>query len=193
MDVSPKHPTKPYRSLKLGDLVGLVAACALGWGGAGFVRQTRESWSISNGVWTKDLREWFVLGLVQFLILAWFVVLRSFHWSRSERLQPGYVACLALLVSSAVQIAMLWADRWNEPASIRQVSLARQLLYFYLVPSPFGQTATVAAILSAWLTLLIAVGWQRSLGALEHVGRAVACGFLAAFIVIHFFPAWLDR
>ena len=122
MDLSPSEPSSIYRHLTLFDLICLVLAVAAGLAACRFVQRV-EVVLFPAELGVMDLNAWVGMGSTLALVLAWMVVLRGASWGRSERLQFGYLGCLAVVVASGrmflSNLSMTWRGWFSaEPVSI---------------------------------------------------------------------------
>lgn len=197
MDLNPADtPAPPTSRMTLLDLMGLVVACA-GWlAGWVFFRQPMRflpngpgrGWVEQNLIPSR-LFEWLQLGSLLAVTLAATLLIRgpSHSWRRPPTL--GSVACLAVLLSVAmdmiaVAVSLLLENLLNVA---RRNPLERfDFLFTFmgrLVDSANDRWPIGKMILISWLVQTSCMGWRWSSSWLDRLGRAIGSYYLLALSV----------
>ena len=188
MDLNPAAVPTPYRRLTLLDLVWIVAAIAVGLGTWLFQARIRE-----DSPTPVTGRDWVVLGSFLVSPLAWLVVAQSIRWSRPERLQPGSVACLAVVLTTMVHLVHGLAGISFATQRLRPARSFLGAVLEILVDSPWSIDPYMAAITLGWGALWWAGCWRGASSTPERLGRCVGFWFVGAYLaecVLTFWTSW---
>ena len=183
MDVIAADSPVPYRRLTLLDLIGLVIVSGVGVGAWVLDRKCNARLNrVPTGPFPATLYECVVFGSLQVLALAWLVSIQAARRSRQERLQPGCVACFAVLIASAISTVQGIVDYGYHFVGTFPTFLPfwETVVYYYVgiavLPGPI-----VVGLLVGWLVLFWGGFWRKSTSTMELFGRWVGVWFIVIF------------
>lgn len=187
------------RRLNLVDLVVVVAGCAVGlaifrlcfWLESGLICRIIFYLRPGSGYSDSARRLATTLGFINSVgtALTASVLILRFRRPRPPwsvvRKQPGFIACLAVSVTIALNVQnvlLLWFGSEIDSARERLILMARVLLNGEV----FGYS-----ILISWFVMWVIGSWQSEAGAIDRLGRAVGWTWILIFVVSPVFQFWL--
>jgi len=180
VEVNQAEPIAKFSRLSLFDLLWLVAGCGVGLGAYIFRVKMYSEMGWGNDVLLATWRDWSDFSCFEIFSLCCLIAVKAGFLPPRQRLEPGYIACFAVLLTSVLRF--LRELTLSLPFVLSSMSL-RTAALIDLTNAPLSLDFLALGISIGWGTLIWGHRWNKSVGVLELVGRWVGLWFLGMFVV----------